>query len=132
MSNAEVQQLEKTILSTLKGVLTSEKVQIFLISHLLGAVVIIVCAKSGMSESAVSNLIFMLLGSSGLGSAVLINAHANVDAAATTAAIKSAQSAPVLDDLAAFTKQAITEIRDAQTAAPAAGKPVAVVATPKA
>jgi hypothetical protein len=115
MSTAtEMQQVEKTILSTLKGVLTSEKVQIFLITHLLGAVVIVVAAKSGLPESIISQMLFILLGSSGIGSAVLVTAHANVDAAATTAAIAAAKANPAAE-VTALAKQAVA---DAMAAVP--------------
>jgi len=110
MSVINVQQAEKTIFTALKGILSSEKVQIFLLSHLSGLIGIIVAHKFGaLGAEAVTSLTNTLLASAGLSSTVLIGVHGYVDAQVTPAAIAAAANQTPAQLALAAGKQAATD-----------------------
>lgn len=111
--------IEKKFLTTFTDLLKSQKVQLFVVTHVGMLLVILIASKSGVSPDVISNLLFGVLASAGVNSAVVTQAHAKVDAAATSAAITAAKSTPIgtllTDHLKTDLKDAVTEVEASVT-----------------
>ena len=116
MTTPTASTVEKKILSTLRDLFASQKFQLFVLTHLGELVVVLIASKLGASPELVSQLLFGVLASAGINSAVVTRAHATVDAAVTSATIAAAKS-----NLGAEVKaEAIVAAKDAEQQAVAA------------
>ena len=133
---ADPTPLEKTILGTFKSLLTSQKVQFFLISQVVTFIVLYLSTKLGIDPKVIEELLFMALGKAGLESVMLTSAHAKVDAQVSAAKIHANANESIA--MQALQKGVLANLPSAAGAAlslvptptPTAAAPVATAGVP--
>lgn len=105
---SEVERLQKTVLQNLADLAKSQKVQIFLLGHVLVVVEIVlgvVAKKYGVDPSLADALVMKALTGTGIAMPVLMGAHAYVDGQAVGARV-AAEAGKSLSDV---TKDALQQ-----------------------
>lgn len=111
--------VEKKFTTTFTDLLKSQKFQLFVVTHIGMLLVVVIAAKTGVSPDVISAMLAGVLASAGVNNAVVTQAHAKVDAAATSAAISAAKVTPIgtllTDHLKTDLKDAVAEVESSVT-----------------